>query len=121
MTGGGFTTFGEDINGELYIASSNGTIYKIIDTSLSISEFEKIGFSLYPNPAKTEVFIKNKTGATLSKVKVFDLTGKLVLTQVVENNETNPSVNISALSGGLYLISVEDVTGNRYQSKLVVE
>ena len=121
-------TFGEDMNGELYVSinaayspTTSSIIYKIIDTSLSISEFEKNGFSLYPNPAKTEVFIKNSTGTRLSKVKVFDLTGKLVLTKAVENNETTPSVNIATLSSGLYLISVEDLTGNQYQSKLVVE
>ena len=120
-------SFGEDMNGELYVsistqysASTPSTIYKIVDTSLSASEFEKNGFSLYPNPAKTEVFIKNKTDKTLSKVNIFDLTGKLVLTKAV-NNDTTPSVNISALSSGLYLISVEDLTGNQYQSKIIKE
>ena len=121
-------TFGEDMNGELYVSinaayspTTASTIYKLIDTSLSISEFEKNGFSLYPNPAKTEVFIKNSTETTLSKVQVFDLTGKLVMTKTIENNETVPSVNIAALSSGLYMIAVEDVTGNHYQSKLVIE
>lgn len=119
---GNFTAFGEDAAGELYVAGiSNGVVYKIIDSSLGLNEFEKNGFSMYPNPAKTEVFIKNNSGTILSKVNVFDLTGKLVLTKAVANNETTPSVNITALSSGLYLISVEDLTGNQYQSKLVVE
>ncbi|WP_293892276.1 PQQ-dependent sugar dehydrogenase [Flavobacterium sp.] len=121
-------TFGEDMNGELYVSinaqyspTTASTIYKLIDTSLRVSEFEKNGFSLYPNPAKTEVFIKNNSGTTLTKVNVFDLTGKLVLTKAVANNETTPSLNIAALSSGLYMISVIDITGNQYQSKLVVE
>ncbi|HNP32872.1 MAG TPA: PQQ-dependent sugar dehydrogenase [Flavobacterium sp.] len=120
-------TFGEDMNGELYVSinaayspTTASTIYKLVDTSLSVSEFERSGFSLYPNPAKTEIFIKNKTEKILSKVSIFDLTGKLVLTKAVENNETNPSVNIAALSNGLYLVSVEDFTGSKYQSKLIV-
>ena len=120
LTGGGFTTFGEDINGQLYIASGNGTIYKIIDSSLAVNNFNKNGLSFYPNPAKTEIFIKNTTDITLSKVKIFDLTGKLVLTKAIDNNDA-PSVNITSLSSGMYLISVEDVTGNQYQSKLIVE
>ena len=121
MTGGAFTTFGEDSNGELYIASAgNGVVYKIIDSSLSLNEFNKKGLRFYPNPAKTEIFIKNDTETSLSKVKIFDLTGKLVLTKVVENN-TAPSVNIMTLSSGLYLITIEDVSGNQYQSKLIVE
>ena len=122
LTGGAFTTFGEDINGELYIASAgNGVIYKIIDSSLAVNNFNKNGLSFYPNPAETEIFIKNNSEVTLSKVKIFDLTGKLVLTKAVENNEDTPSVNIATLSSGFYLISVEDLTGNQYNAKLVVE
>ena len=119
---GNFSAFGEDIAGELYIAGiSNGVIYKIIDSSLGVNNFNKNGLNFYPNPARTEIFIKNSTEIILSKVEVFDLTGKLVLTKAVENNEATPSVNIAALSSGLYLISVEDVTGNHYNAKLVVE
>ena len=122
LTGGGFTTFGEDSNGELYIASSsNGTIYKIIDSPLGLNDFNKNGLSFYPNPAKTEIFIKNSSETVLSKVKIFDLTGKLVLTKSIENNDSNPSVNIAALNSGLYMIAVQDLTGNQYQSKLIVE
>jgi hypothetical protein len=54
-------------------------------------------------------------------VKIFDLTGKLVLTKSIENNDSNPSVNIAALYSGLYMIAVQDLTGNQYQSKLIVE
>lgn len=125
---GYINTFGEDSNGELYVAVANdyatvtpSIIYKVIDSSLSASEFEIADLSLYPNPAKTEIFIKNKTGKKLSKMNVFDLTGKLVLTKTVENNDVNPSVNIAALSSGLYMITAEDLTGNQYKSKLVVE
>ena len=119
---GDFTAFGEDINGELYVAGiSNGIVYKIIDSSLGLNDFTKNGLSIYPNPAKTEIFIKNSYETALSKVKIFDLTGKLVLTKAVENNETAPSVTIAALSSGLYVITVEDVTGTLYQSKLIVE
>ena len=116
---GNITTFGEDKDGELYVAAGN-IVYKIIDSSLGVNDFTKTGLSLYPNPADTVIFIKNNSGTTLSKVNVFDLTGKLVLTKAV-NNDTTPSVNISALSSGLYLISVEETTGNQYQSKLVVK
>lgn len=119
---GNFSAFGEDKNGELYVAGvGNGIVYKIIDSSLGVNNFNKNGLNFYPNPARTEIFIKNSTEIILSKVEVFDLTGKLVLTKAVENNETTPSVNIATLSSGFYLISVEDVTGNHYNAKLVVE
>ena len=112
-------TFGEDKDGELYVFVTS-TLYKIIDSSLAINNFNKNGLSFYPNPAKTEIFIKNSSDVALSKVKIFDLTGKVVLTKAIENNDT-PSVNITTLSSGMYLISVEDLAGNQYQSKLIVE
>ncbi len=116
---GSITTFGEDVNGELY-AAVGSIIYKIIDSSLGLNDFNRNGLSFYPNPAKTEIFIKNSTESILTHVKVFDLTGKLVMSKAVENAET-PSVDISSLSSGMYMISVEDLSGNQYQSKLVVE
>jgi glucose/arabinose dehydrogenase len=113
------TTFGEDSSGEIYVALS-GTIYKLYDPTLSTDDFAKNGLSLYPNPASREIFIKNSSELSISNVKIYDLTGKLVLTSAVENSET-PSVKIDTLSSGLYLISVEDLKGNQYKSKLVVE
>ncbi|MGL2965215.1 PQQ-dependent sugar dehydrogenase [Flavobacterium sp. XGLA_31] len=117
--GGTITTFGEDKDGELYVANGN-VLYKIIDTSLGIHDFNKAGLSCYPNPARTEIFIQNNSDVSLSTAKIFDLTGKLVLTKSLENNPTH-SIPIADVTKGLYLLSVEDTTGNQYQSKLIVE
>lgn len=116
---GSITTFGEDLNGELF-AAVGGTIYKIIDSSLGTNDFDKKGLSFYPNPAKTEIFIKNTSETSLSKVAVFDITGKLVLTQAMQNTELS-TVNIAKLTAGLYIITLEDFTGNQYKSKLIIE
>ena len=116
---GSFTTFGEDKDGELYIANSS-TIYKIIDSSLSTDSFSKNGLSIFPNPSKNDFTLNNANQLALSKAKLFDLSGKLLLSQNIENTATN-SINISNLSSGLYLISVEDTYGNQYQTKLVKE
>ncbi|HEY0091645.1 MAG TPA: PQQ-dependent sugar dehydrogenase, partial [Flavobacterium sp.] len=44
-----FTTFGEDVTGELYVGGDD-TIYKITDASLGTNQNLKNGFALYPNP-----------------------------------------------------------------------
>jgi hypothetical protein len=115
---GSITTFGEDMNGELY-AAVGGVIYKIIDSSLGLNDFNRNGLSFYPNPARTEIFIRNSTETAISQVDIFDLTGKRILVKEIEGE--TPSIDISALSKGMYLIAVQDLTGNQYQSKLVVE
>lgn len=116
-----FVTFGEDYLGELYIAGiSSGTIFKIIDTSLSNSEFDKMGFSLYPNPAKESFTIKSSDENLATKIDLFDLTGKLLLTKKLENSPEN-TVATNSLSKGMYLVTLETKNGTSYTTKLIIE
>ena len=114
---GAFTTFGEDKNGELYIANSS-TVYKIIDSSLATDSFSKSRLSLFPNPVKNEFTINNSNQINLSKVQLFDMSGKLLLSQNLINSAPN-LINVSYLTSGLYLIAVEDTLGNKYQTKFI--
>lgn len=109
------TTFGEDMNGELYVVV-NSAIYKIIDSSMSVSEFERNGFTIFPNPSKDRVFIKNTKDISLSKIEVYDISGKLLMT---ESNPENSFV-VSDLAKGMYLVAIETQAGNRFNTKLVV-
>ncbi len=114
---GAFTTFGEDLNGELYISNSS-TVYKIIDSSLATDSFSKSGLSIFPNPVKNEFTLNNSNQINLSKAQVFDLSGKLLLSQNLINSESN-LINISSFTTGLYLITIEDTFGNKHQTKLI--
>jgi len=113
------TTFGEDKDGELCV-SVGSTIYKIIDTSLTIHDFNKAGISFYPNPAKTSIYIQNRSDSKLTVAKINDLAGKLMVEVNLQNQE-KPSIAVVDLARGLYLLSVQDSTGNQYQSKLIVQ
>ena len=112
------TTFGEDINGEIYVAGGS-VIYKVIDTSLSTSSFDKDTFELYPNPATTEVFVKTKGMEFPAIVTVADITGKTVMQQSL-TSETN-AISIANLQTGLYIVSVKDQSGKSISSKLTVK
>ena len=113
------TTFGEDKDGELYVANG-GTIYKLIDTSLDTDTFTQNNIRLYPNPAKTDLFLKNDSTIGLKSVKIIDLSGKTILSQDLIDSEIN-SINISSIAKGMYLVEVKSLNGNYFQSKLVVE
>jgi len=117
---GNFSTFGEDRNGELYIAAvTPGIIYKITDTTLNTHSFEKGQLELYPNPATSEVFIPSKgilfpVTATLS-----DSTGKILYQEQIENeNRSIPTYNLQI---GLYFVSVKDQAGKSFSGKLSVK
>jgi glucose/arabinose dehydrogenase len=113
------TTFGEDKDGELYVANG-GTIYKLIDTSLATDTFTQNSIRMYPNPAKTELFLKNENTIVLKSVKIMDLSGKTILSQDLNNSEIN-TINVAAIAKGVYLVEVKNQTGNYFQSKLVIE
>lgn len=121
FSGNNFVTFGEDMNGELYIAGiSSGTVYKIIDSSLSSSDFENNGFSLFPNPAKETFTVKSSTTNLATSINVFDLTGKLLFTKKLNESPEN-TIATTSLSKGIYLVSVETNNGTNYTTKLVIE
>jgi glucose/arabinose dehydrogenase len=120
FTGTNFTSFGEDINGEIYVVGgSNGIVYRVVDSSLANTSFEKSGFSIYPNPAKEEFFVKNNQNDPISKIELFDLTGKLLLNQNIESSEK--SISTSDFGAGIYMVTATTKTGNQANTKLIIE
>jgi hypothetical protein len=78
-------------------------------------------FSIYPNPT-TEIVNLQMTQSGEFAVKIYDLTGKEVLshpaTQFIENAIL--SIPVSSLSEGTYIISVEG-EGQSFSKKLVIK
>lgn len=113
-----FTTFGQDKDGELYVGAQSGTIYRIIDTSLSLDNVSGSNFALFPNPASEEVFIKGANG--YRNLKIFDISGKLLQMKDLIESENTP-VDTSTLTSGIYLVTIEDASGNKLTSKLTIQ
>lgn len=113
------TTLGEDADGEMYIATRGGSIYKITDPTLSTKTFGKTSMQLYPNPATSEVFVKSTNMSFPATVMVFDMSGKQ-LSQQVLSADTH-SIVTSSLQSGMYLVSVTDNSGANFQTKLAVQ
>ena len=59
--------------------------------------------SIYPNPAN-EVITVNVANESLSRIEIYDITGKLVLTQTTTQQET--TIDIKDLNSGMYLINI---------------
>lgn len=106
------------MNGELYTIYG-GTLYKIVDT-LGQTEFAENGFSLYPNPARNQFTVKSSNGVFASRIELFDISGKLLLSQ---NGALSPenTISVSGLAKGLYVVAVETADGKRLNTKLAVD
>ena len=77
-----------------------------ISTVLATNEKRNQEISIYPNPAKDKIFIKNVKNIT--GIKIYDSTGK-----VVRSNKTNSDlVNVSNLPKGIYFMEI--VSKNKF-------
>jgi hypothetical protein len=75
------------------------------DLSVSTNEITSNASSLNLTRSQNHDFIVNGNETIL--VKIFDLSGKLILSNTVANNE---SINISHLEQGMYIVNLQDKT-----------
>lgn len=93
------------------------TSRSLADLTLSSDEFSIDSFSVFPNPTSTGfVSIKTQTNETLD-VSVFDILGKEVLNQEVDNNV---QLNVSGLTSGIYLMRISQ-DSNSVTKKLIIK
>ena len=98
---GSWVSFGEDINGELYIASINGGVYKIIDAALSNNEIDSDTLNYFPNPF--EDYIQINSGRPIN-IELYDLSGR----KLKEFKNYNIEIlDLSFLSKGTYILKVD--------------
>jgi len=98
---GSWVSFGEDINGELYIASINGGIYKIVDAALSNNEIENNSFNYFPNPFQDYIQINSDRPIN---IELYDLSGRKLREFKNYNQET---LDLGFLNKGTYIIKVD--------------
>lgn len=70
--------------------------------SLGTNDNEISGFSIYPNPANSNVVSINTSIQGKMQVSVFDVLGKEIINTEISNNE----LNISTLDSGIYMVRV---------------
>lgn len=98
----GGVTWAPDSNGLYLIFSVSGSC----DTAIGIEDNAVTGFSFYPNPVETTLFVK-------SDVKIENVSGYNVLGQLVINNKhfNNGQIDVSALPTGAYVFRVKFENG----------
>ena len=98
---GSWVSFGEDINGELYIASINGGVYKIIDAALSNNEIDSNTLNYFPNPFQD--YIQINSGRPIN-IELYDLSGRKLREFKNYNQEI---LDLGFLNKGTYIIKVD--------------
>jgi type IX secretion system substrate protein/receptor L domain-containing protein len=115
-----------------YLADSNNNIAGIWENSSGCNsrvEVENaclVGYSrisdyddditIYPNPAKNEIAVLNKSNQKIIKIAIFNLHGQ----PVINVKQINNKIDISTLDQGLYVMELE-TTERKIRKKLVIE
>jgi hypothetical protein len=73
-----------------------------------VDEFGSNSFKLFPNPAKTSLFIQSVV--EISKINVYSQLGQLILSQ-----DANLEIDVTHLNNGLYFVEVETSSGKGIQ------
>jgi GEVED domain/Secretion system C-terminal sorting domain len=77
-----------------------------ITSNVGIKDTEPNSFSLYPNPANTNINLNLSTDDIGEKYSIVDPSGKIVLTGTI--TALNSSIDISNLTNGTYLIMIKE-------------
>ncbi|MDA9317051.1 T9SS type A sorting domain-containing protein [Polaribacter sp.] len=95
-------------SGDQVVTGNSGQI-----SSLSIAEAKWLDFEMYPNPAATELNIQLSSGTNEAIVEFYDTMGRLSLSKKIDTSD--PQINVSNLSRGVYLLKVlsEDKVGTQ--------
>ncbi len=117
----GFTSFGEDTNGELYIAAaSTGEIFRIVDTNLSVDENSLNIIKIYPNPVTDYLTIDLQSSInTLSEIVIYNVHGKHIKT-ISNINDLKINISVSNMASGLYFMEISDSNQKTTTKKLII-
>ena len=88
-------------------------------TVLSTNKFDrKQNVYIYPNPSDREINIE--TLALIQNIRIYDLHGRIVISQNNSDSNMNLKLDVSNLSKGIYLIKLETSEG-QFTQKLIKE
>ena len=84
-------------------------------SGINANQIERL--SIYPNPAKDEIFIHADDSFKGSRVEVYNVLGGHVKVQIYESNR----IDISQLKAGVYLVVIKNSSGVFGQAKFIVQ
>jgi hypothetical protein len=98
----------------------------ICDTTSSIvPPNDRKQFLIYPNPVKAGniLWVENSSGARVSEIAVFDITGRKIITYQPQKNKaysTTIAFQVGNIKQGIYLVVIT-TANERYTARMVVE
>jgi len=87
---------------------------------VSINDINKNILSVYPNPASSNLTINLDIVGNNNSFEIYDMSGKLVKADALNNFDGSQEINISEFSKGIYILKANN--GSQiYTTKFIVE
>ena len=86
---------------------------------LSVDENVIANTSIYPNPARDMVVLEGLDASKEYQIQIFDMSGKLVLTERTFGNGQN-EIPLNDLERGYYILQVSNQAGSTVNHKLMI-
>ena len=88
-----------------------GSVTVVPEGTLSIGDFQKDDFSIYPNPSNSKLNISLAQSGNATKVEVFDVLGKLIYKKAL--TDLRSSINVASWNSGVYLVKIINDSGTQ--------
>lgn len=100
---------------ELYLVTSTLPTTSLNTSNVNVSN--KLGFLLFPNPAKDFIKVKIGESLTAGTFKVFEMGGNMVQTGVFRSGDQE--INVSNLLKGTYILEITTKSGQKFSQKFI--
>ena len=91
----------------------------IVEEELGLGDNTFLDITIYPNPTTGLVTISNISNSTFTSIELFTIEGKQMFIDSVLENGDDISLNISALTNGIYFVKIK--AGNNEVVKRIVK
>lgn len=93
---------------------SNMVLMANFEETTGTTSIDQLEISVYPNPAKDQLYVE---GITVIQAKLFALSGKMIKSVAVHNNQ----IDISDMERGVYILQVETASSQAFNLRVVKE
>lgn len=92
---------------------------KGIISSISEKIKTQASYQIYPNPAQDFIIIKTDHNFKNGKISVYDLNGKMVMSENIEAYENK--IDMNSLLSGFYIVKIASLNGESFFEKIIKE
>ena len=115
---GSWSSFGEDVNKELYIIDYAGKIFKVEGSVLAVEDFDKeFSVKLIPNPSSEKITI-SLTNDSITQIEISDSKGSIIYSEEIEN-VSEKNIPVSEFKSGIYFVKIKSNSGRSTVKKII--